>query len=352
MASVRLQQAVPVKSEFHRDTRSPSVPELAKHSISILIFRAGSPIMPSLSALSVLSFFLWPQISALEFDYIIIGGGTSGLAVANRLTELSTISVAVVEAGDSVINNPNVTDTDKFTLAIGTDIDWQYESVAQKDADMRIIAYHGGKALGGTSTINGMTYIRAEKAQIDAWEAIGNEGWNWDSLLPYYKKSEQFAIPTVAQLTAGASCVAGYHGERGPLKVGYPYSSINGSFVDDVETAWSTLDISHTPDANGGHVRGFTVAPQTLDRDANVREDAARAYYYPVAARPNLRVLLNTTVSRIIWKNCVEVVADGVEIRSPNGTLSVLKTRKEVIVSAGALRSPSILELSGIGNPT
>jgi choline dehydrogenase-like flavoprotein len=150
------------------------------------------------------SLLVFAPISALEFDFIIIGGGTSGL-VANRLSELSHVSVAVIEAGSSVCNNPNVTDVDKFTAALGTDIDWNYQSVSQEHADERTIAYHGGKALGGTNTINGMTYLRAEKSQIDSWETVGNEGWNWESLLPYYVKAEQFVIPIAAQVEAGAS---------------------------------------------------------------------------------------------------------------------------------------------------
>jgi choline dehydrogenase-like flavoprotein len=95
------------------------------------------------------------RVFCLEFDFVIIGGGTSGLTVANRLSEIPSITVAVIEAGGEVFNNPNVTNVDGFTLALGTDIDWQYESTNQTYAEGRQIAYHAGKALGGTSTING-----------------------------------------------------------------------------------------------------------------------------------------------------------------------------------------------------
>lgn len=198
----------------------------------------------------------------------------------------------------------------------------------------------------------GMTYIRAQRAQIDVWETLGNKGWNWESLLPYYKKSECFEPPTEAQIAAGASYVPDFHNYSGPVKVGYSYGLLNGSFHETVAETWEALGLPHNPDVNSGDLRGFTVWQSMVDRDANVREDATRAYYYPVSGtRPNLQVFLNTTANRIIWKESNQVVADGVEVTAANGTIGTIKARKEVIVSAGSLRTPAILELSGIGNP-
>ncbi|KAF4631123.1 hypothetical protein G7Y89_g7009 [Cudoniella acicularis] len=288
-----------------------------------------------------------------EYDFIIVGGGTAGLTVANRLSELSNITVAVIEAGGEVFDNPNVTNVDDFTVALGTPIDWQYISTNQSHAAGQTIAYHSGKALGGTSTINGMTYVRAEKSQIDSWGEIGNAGWSWDDLFPYYKKSEDSSYPTAAQLSSGVTYVPGDDGETGPLKVGYPYGLLNGSFHTVVESTWQALDLPHNVDVNGGSVRGFTIWQSTLDMAANVREDAARAYYYPVEARPNLHIFLNTTANRIVLKdNSGAAAAAGVEITSSDGTVSSLNCSREVILSAGSLRSPAILELSGIGNPS
>lgn len=198
----------------------------------------------------------------------------------------------------------------------------------------------------------GMTYIRAQKSQIDSWESVGNEGWNWDALFPYYKKSENLAIPTPAQTEIGVSYNPDYHGENGYLKVGYPYNMQNGSLAHDAEASWKALGIPFNEDMNGGNVRGFALWPYTIDREANVRETAARAYYYPVQNRPNLKVFLNTTANRILWKDCAgPATAQGVEVTLVNGSTSTLAAKKEVIVSAGSLRSPGILELSGIGNP-
>lgn len=198
-----------------------------------------------------------------------------------------------------------------------------------------------------------MTYVRAEKAQIDAWEKLGNSGWSWDDLFPYYLKSEQFDSPTSAQVEAGATYVSQQHGKKGPLNVGYGFGLLNGTYHEVVEQAWNNLGIPTSLDVNGGNVRGFTVWQSTMNRDANLREDAGRAYYYPVQSRPNLHVFLNTVANRITWRESTSecAVAGGVEITAADGTVTILDAKREVILSAGSLRSPAILELSGIGNP-
>ena len=130
----------------------------------ICVFKSTFITMPSprgasLAAILTISFLCTPSPSrALAYDYIIIGGGTCGLTVANRLSELPNVTVAVIEAGASVLNNPNVTNVDDFTVALGTPIDWQYKSTNQTYAVGQQITYHSGKALGGSSTINGMLF--------------------------------------------------------------------------------------------------------------------------------------------------------------------------------------------------
>ncbi|KAF7878799.1 hypothetical protein EAF04_000002 [Stromatinia cepivora] len=292
---------------------------------------------------------------ALAYDFVIIGGGTSGLVIANRLSEIPNITVAVIEAGFSVLNNTNVSRVDGFTLGLNTPIDWQYETINQTYAGGRSVEYNAGKALGGTSTINGMTYVRAPSQQIDSWGqlGLGNTGWNWSTLYPYYKKSESFTIPTHFQRAAGASYIPAFHGENGPLKVGYACDLNNGSLFSQVGSAWETLGVQRNQDINGGNVTGYMVGPSTLDREKNVREDAARAYYYPIQGRSNLHVFLNTTARRIAWGSNLGATytASGVEVLNSNGEIEVINATREVIVSAGSIRSPAILELSGIGNP-
>lgn len=198
-----------------------------------------------------------------------------------------------------------------------------------------------------------MTYVRGEVAQFDAWESIGNEGWNWKNLLPYFKKSEGFTPPTQAQQEAGSSYLAQYHGFTGPVTVGNAFDLTNGSLFDITNASWKSLDLSSNPDVNSGQVRGFSVWPQTLNRTANIRQDSARAYYYPVQSRPNL-VVFHGTANKILWGegSCGdEAQADGIEFTAINGTVQSLQANREVILSAGTLRTPAILELSGVGNP-
>ncbi|KAL4806565.1 hypothetical protein BDV18DRAFT_159737 [Aspergillus unguis] len=301
--------------------------------------------------------FIPPSLTASSpdtFDIIIVGGGTAGLTLANRLSAIPELTIAVIEPGKDEGNNPNVTSVEGLvgTNGLNTHVDWNYETTPQKLSDERRIEYHAGKAWGGTSTINGMTYIRPAKQQLDAWETLGNPGWNWGNLWPYHLKSEIFSPPTHAQVAAGASYIDSYHGRTGPVNVAYQYGLQNGSFAAVVNETWRNLDVPLNEDVNGGDLRGFFVWPQTLDRERNVRVDAARAYYYPVRERMNL-VVLQGRVDRILWDDGdgEKVTAKGVEYTDKDGNTQTLCAEKEVILSAGSVRSPAILELSGVGNP-
>lgn len=202
-----------------------------------------------------------------------------------------------------------------------------------------------------------MAYTRAEDVQVDAWETIGNEGWTWSSLLPYYLKSENLTNPSTAQLAAGARPNPKFNGNEGPLKVAYSVTSPT-QLTSVLNKTHANLGIPWSDDVNGGKMRGLSIFPSTLDADLQIREDAARAYYFPFQNRKNLHVLLNTFANRLVWSGSNnesntdnKATARGVEISSLNGTVSIISASEEVIVSAGSLKTPSILELSGIGNP-
>lgn len=306
------------------------------------------------TATALLALASAPSALGETFDYIIAGAGTCGLVLANRLSADPGVRVAVIEPGDDVRNNVNVTDPALFTVPYGTSIDWQYSTTPQPAAGNRTIPWHAGKAIGGTSTINGMTYIRGDKAQFDAWEALGNTGWNWDSLYPYYKQAERFTVPSAAQAASGATFDPSVHGDAGHVHTGFPFSFINGSLFGLATESWRALGYELNEEVNAGDVHGFGAWPQTLDRDRNVRFDAARAYYYDVEDRPNLTIIKGT-VKRVVWAPSTAdgqaAVAEGVEYVTPDDELVKVMAVKEVILSAGALRSPLILESSGVGNP-
>jgi choline dehydrogenase-like flavoprotein len=298
--------------------------------------------------------------SAASFDYVIIGGGPAGLIVANRLSANPKITVAIIEAGGSVYNNPNVTALPKsiaeFSPGIGTSIDWSYTSAPQKYTANRTIPFTAGKALSGSTSLFGMTYVRAEKAQIDAWEELGNGGWNWNSMWPYYLTQEQLQIPDEVQKSDGATYEETVHGFRGEVDVGFtPYLTGQGAF-DLFKQTSEKLGYPFNEDANSGNMRGTTTWPSMLKVKEKVREDAARAFYWPIAdSRPNLYVFLNTTAKRIVWDTAIpkneSAIATGVEVIMSRNITKTIHATQEVIVAAGSLRSPALLEHSGVGDP-
>ncbi|GIZ37186.1 hypothetical protein CKM354_000064300 [Cercospora kikuchii] len=289
-----------------------------------------------------------------SYDFIVVGGGTSGLVVANRLSEDPSVSVAVIEAGASVFDNENVTDVAGYSKAFDTPIDWAYSSTPQLYAGNETKVLRAGKALGGTSTINGMTYMRAERSQIDAWAAIGNNV-TWNSLLPYYKKSEHFQSPNEGQVQDGAQFNTAAHGFVGPLAVGWPTEMVGQGFPEILNSTFQSQGLNWNGEPNAGHMRGYNIFPKTVNTTANVRADAARSFYYPFSSRSNLHIYLNSFVERLTWQDTTNSslpFANGVVLRDPTGKVQRLSASKEVILSAGSLRSPLILEQSGVGSPT
>jgi choline dehydrogenase-like flavoprotein len=296
------------------------------------------------------------------FDYVIVGGGTAGLVLANRLSANPSITVAVIEAGDSAFNNPNVTYVPKsileYGLGFGTSVEWGYYTVPQKYAANRNVTlnYWAGKGVGGSTLINGMTYVRAERSQINAWEDLGNEGWNWETLEEYYVQQESFLRPNKEQVANGATYIENAHGYQGELDVAFtPYLTEQGAFAMLKDTH-KAKGYAWNKDANTGSMPGFDVWPMTLNASTVTREDAGRAFYHPIAkSRPNLHVFLDTTASRILWQDSSETpdkTASGVQVVRSDGTIRSLSATREVILAAGSIRSPALLELSGIGNPS
>ncbi|KAG6364987.1 hypothetical protein INS49_006592 [Diaporthe citri] len=278
--------------------------------------------------------------------------GTAGLVIANRLSEDPRVTVAVVEAGDDVRNDPVVASLNFSFSDFNTSINWQYTSVPQANLGDRAMSYRAGKAIGGSSIVNGFVVVRGDKAQYDAWEDLGNKGWNWDTVFASFKAGEQFIPPTEAQVVAGATYDPNAHGTSGLLTISFPFDLSNSSYHSKATESWKKLGLEPIKDLNSGHSHGTAMAPCTADRDISARESSATAYYQPFGSRKNLKILKGT-VSRVTWgRNSGNLaVADGVEYLTPTGKLVKIGVRRDAIISASVYRSPLILESSGVGNP-
>lgn len=198
--------------------------------------------------------------------------------------------------------------------------------------------------------------MRPASSQMDLWPSLGLE-LDWSTLFAFSKRSEHFQPPS-PNLTAsiGASYEESAHGFHGPLSTCItPHATRPGAIHNVFNETFQKLGVPPRPEFNGGELRGFGVQMVTQDGLADVREDAARAYYYPVIDRPNLVVMVNTTATRVLWSrrgSDGKMVASAAEVVGQNGDISTIGVGREVILSAGAIRSPGILERSGVGNPS
>lgn len=275
-----------------------------------------------------------------EYDFIVVGAGSSGCVIANRLSEVENATVLLIEAGGPDSHTDIHIPLAYLKLQL-TDVDWQYKTVPQKQACRnmysRQCAWPRGKVLGGTSTINAMVYTRGNKADYERWEKVhGAKGWGWDDVFPYFIKSEDF------QAEGGDK---GVHGVGGPLTVTKP-SFITGGAKVLLEAA-RELGFREI-DYNGKEQLGFSQSQQTVKN--GMRWSTARAFLHPVRDRQNLFVWTGKSVRGL------EIKGDRVQgvyvvdtEKYKTGTVTLISARKEVILSAGAIDSPKILLLSGIG---
>lgn len=294
------------------------------------------------------------DLDGKSYDYVIIGGGTAGLALAGRLTEDKSNSVAVIEAGNSGYD-----DDEKFTVpaanlydsSVNTQYDWQWKTTKQNYMNGRRASWPRGKVLGGSSAINGLYYVRNSKKEQNIWNDLAGGNWDWDSFLSAMKKSENFGTPlsSVAD-QAHIEYESSSHGHNGPLHTtwsGITHPPI-GAFVKSADSVLG--EINHDP--YNGNNWGTYVATSTINKDDWTRSFSRNAYLDPVSRRSNLHVLTGHRVTKIHLdrSNPDNVVATGVEYAaSSDEDRHTVHANKEVIVSGGAINTPQILQLSGIG---
>jgi len=264
------------------------------------------------------------------YDYIIVGAGSAGCVLANRLSADPAVQVLLLEAGPRdwhpFIHMP----AGLARLVRNTRINWNYDTAPEPALDGRRLWWPRGKVLGGSSAINAMCYVRGVPADYDRWAQGGAQGWSWDEVLPYFRRSERNQ--------RGADRL---HGGEGPLHVSdlRHVNELSGVFVQ----AGVQAGLAHNRDFNGPSQHGVGLY-QVTQRDG-ARCSAATAYLHPVRARSNLHVVTGARVHRIVLQGQRAVAV----AYSRNGKQVVARAAREVLLSAGTVNSPQLLMLSGIG---
>ncbi|WP_420408625.1 GMC family oxidoreductase [Hoeflea sp.] len=273
----------------------------------------------------------------MEFDYVIVGGGSAGSVLAARLSEDPSVSVCLLDAGgqgkDLLIRAP----LGMVAMLPGRPKinNWAFQTVPQQGLGGRRGYQPRGRALGGSSAINAMLYVRGHPSDYDDWAALGCDGWSWSDVLPLFRRSE-----------ANIRGEDDLHGAEGPLQVAEQRNPRQIS-LDFIEAA-KEVQIRHNTDFNGPEQEGaglFQVTQFWKDRREGERCSAAAAYLHPVMERPNLKVITSATATRILLEG---TRARGVAYRQGRGDHQVM-ARREVILSGGSFNSPQLLMLSGIG---
>ena len=269
-----------------------------------------------------------------NFDYIIVGAGSAGCVLANRLTENGRYTVCVLEAGPRDWNPFIHIPAGFMKTLVNPKINWMYETTATDWTANRVIAVPRGKTLGGSSSINGHVYNRGQKMDFDTWSQKGNKGWGYADVLPYFKKCEQ-------KIGTGDET---YRGKDGNLKIND--LDWRDPLCDAFIRGANSIGIPSNSDYNGAKQEGVSYVQRTTHK--RLRVSAAKAFLNPAKSRSNLTIITNALATKIMLdgKRAVGVLY---KKSIKDAHTFQLKANKEVILSGGAINSPQLLQLSGIG---
>jgi choline dehydrogenase len=268
-------------------------------------------------------------MSRTNFDYVIVGAGAAGCVLANRLSADVSVRVLLLEAGGRD-SSPLLKIPAGFAKVMGTKVNWLFDTVPQKHMENRRMFLPQGKVLGGSTSINAMLYIRGNRLDYDEWSDLGNEGWDYENVLPYFKVSEN-----------NERLADKYHGLGGPLNVAdqVQHNPLSAAFVRAAQQS----GVSFNPDPNGAEQEGVFFH-QVTQRNAR-RESSSTAFLHPIETRPNLTIITRANALKILLKNGRTTGLTYLH----RGKEQTVYADAEVIISAGAINSPRLLLLSGIG---
>ncbi|XP_014552329.1 GMC oxidoreductase [Bipolaris victoriae FI3] len=287
-----------------------------------------------------------------EYDYVVVGAGASGLTVANRLSEDQNVKVLIIEAGQFDQDEPFVTIPGLAGGAVGTKYDWNLTYSANPQVNNRSVPIPLGKVVGGSTKLNRMVFDRGSQSDYDTWEALGNKGWNFQSILSGFIKSETFTPPTAAiQAEYNIKYNPNNYGTKGYIQSTFSpfFWPTTKNFVNAAKALGIPINDQATGKAFGGYF-----CPHNLDSKTATRSSAEEAYYASAQKRSNFHLLPSHQVMQILTKkvNGVPKVT-GVKFAASAGAASQqTKVNKEAILAAGTLHTPQLLQLSGIGDPS